>query len=278
MFLMESQVIKDEDVAILLIDLHEKHGYDFSDYTHASMKRRLNRLILLDKFASFAEMRYRLIHDEFYLRRFIEEITVNVTEMFRDAEFFKYLRQHIIPTLGTYPFIRIWIAGCSSGEEAYSIAILLKEANLLNKSLIYATDINPRVIENAKTGIFPLRLIKQFSENYLMSDGQEDFSSYYSAKYDIAIFDESLRKKIVFSTHNLVSDTSFNSFQLVSCRNVLIYFNTRLQARVFDLFDKSLDQLGYLALGTKETVRFSNISSKYKQVDSRVKIWRKHVS
>lgn len=275
---MESQVIKDEDVAILLIDLHEKHGYDFSDYSHASMKRRLNRLILLDKFASFAEMRYRLIHDEFYLRRFIEEITVNVTEMFRDAEFFKYLRHGIIPTLGTYPFIRIWVAGCASGEEAYSIAILLKEANLLNKSIIYATDINPRVIEKAKAGIFPLRLIKQYSENYLMGDGREDFSSYYLAKYDMAIFNESLRKRIVFSTHNLVSDTSFNSFQLVLCRNVLIYFNTHLQARVFDLIDKSLDQLGYLALGTKETLRFSNISSKYKQVNTKEKIWRKHVS
>lgn len=275
---MDSQTISDEDVEVLLLDLHRKHGYDFSDYSRASMKRRLNRLVAMDKFPSFAEMRYRLINDEFYLRRFIEEITVNVTEMFRDPEFFKYLRLNIIPTLGTYPFIRIWIAGCASGEEAYSIAILLKEANLLDKSIIYATDLNPRVLERAKSGIFPMKYIKQYSENYLASGGYEDFSSYYSAKYDVVILNESLRRKIVFSTHNLVSDSSFNSFQLILCRNVLIYFNTHLQSRVFDLMDKSLDNLGYLALGTKETLRFAGISAKYKQVDPKEKIWRKHES
>lgn len=273
---MEAQTIKDDEIELLLDELHRKHGYDFSDYSRASMKRRLNRLITLDKFPSFAEMRYRLMHDESYLRRFIEEVTVNVTEMFRDPEFFKYLRQHILPTLGTYPLIRIWIAGCASGEEAYSMAILLKEANLLHKSLIYATDLNPRVLEKAKSGIFPLKQIRQYSENYLLSGGYEDFSSYYSAKYDVAIFNEVLRKKIVFSTHNLVSDSSFNSFQLILCRNVLIYFNTHLQGRVFDLMDKSLDTLGYLALGTKETMRFAKIANRYRQVDPREKIWRKH--
>jgi len=273
---MEAQTIKDDEIELLLDELHRKHGYDFSDYSRASMKRRLNRLITLDKFPSFAEMRYRLMHDETYLRRFIEEVTVNVTEMFRDPEFFKYLRQHILPTLGTYPLIRIWIAGCASGEEAYSMAILLKEANLLHKSLIYATDLNPRVLEKAKSGIFPLKQIRQYSENYLLSGGYEDFSSYYSAKYDVAIFNEVLRKKIVFSTHNLVSDSSFNSFQLILCRNVLIYFNTHLQGRVFDLMDKSLETLGYLALGTKETMRFAKIANRYKQVDPREKIWRKH--
>jgi len=273
---MEAQTIKDDEIELLLDELHRKHGYDFSDYSRASMKRRLNRLITLDKFPSFAEMRYRLMHDETYLRRFIEEVTVNVTEMFRDPDFFKYLRQHILPTLGTYPLIRIWIAGCASGEEAYSMAILLKEANLLHKSLIYATDLNPRVLEKAKSGIFPLKQIRQYSENYLLSGGYEDFSSYYSAKYDVAIFNEVLRKKIVFSTHNLVSDSSFNSFQLILCRNVLIYFNTHLQGRVFDLMDKSLETLGYLALGTKETMRFAKIANRYKQVDPREKIWRKH--
>ena len=275
---MELQVVKDEDIEALLIDLHRTHGYDFSDYSRASMKRRLIRLITNDKLPSFAELHYRLIHDSHYLRHFIEEITVNVTEMFRDPEFFKYLRQYIIPTLGTYPFIRVWIAGCASGEEAYSIAILLKEANLLPRSLIYATDLNPRVLEKAKSGIFPLKTIKQYSENYMQSGGYEDFSSYYSAKYDVVIFNEALRKKIVFSTHNLVSDSSFNSFQLILCRNVLIYFNTRLQSHVLDLIDKSLDNLGYLALGAKETIRFSTIASKYKQMDLKEKIWRKHDS
>lgn len=268
--------VKEEELEILLTDLNERYGYDFTDYSRASLKRRVNRLMVTEKFPSFAEMRFRLIEDPFYLRRFIEEITVNVTEMFRDPEFFTYLRNHILPHLGTYPFIRIWIAGCASGEEAYSIAILMEELKLLNKTLIYATDINPRVLEGAQTGIFPIRSMQQYSENYRLSGGTEEFSKYYIAQYDKALFKESLRNKIVFSPHNLVSDRSFNSFQLILCRNVLIYFQLCLQNHVFKLFDASLDQLGYLALGAKETLRFSEIYNKYKQVDSREKIWRKN--
>lgn len=267
--------VKDEEVELLLAGLHEKYGYDFSSYSRASLKRRLNRLMSLDKFPSFAEMHFHLLEDADYLRRFIEEITVNVTEMFRDPCFFKYLRTKVIPILATYPFIRIWVAGCASGEEAYSIAILISEAKLLHKTLIYATDINPKVLEGAKSGIFSLNLMKQYSENYILGGGKEDFSNYYIAKYDRVIFKENLRNKIVFSNHNLVSDRSFNSFQLISCRNVLIYFQTPLQNRVFDLFDDSLEPLGFLALGNKETLRFSSISDHYKQVEGNEKIWRK---
>jgi len=267
--------VKDEEVELLLAGINEKYGYDFSNYSRASLKRRLNRLMSLDKFPSFAEMLFHLLEDEEYLRRFIEEITVNVTEMFRDPSFFNYLRNKIIPVLATYPFIRIWVAGCASGEEAYSIAILISEAKLLHKTLIYATDINPKVLEGAKSGIFPLSLMKQYSENYILSNGKEDFSKYYIAKYDRVIFKENLRNKIVFSSHNLVSDRSFNSFQLISCRNVLIYFQTALQNRVFDLFDDSLEPLGFLALGNKETLRFSSICDGYKQVEGNEKFWRK---
>lgn len=267
--------VKDEEVEVLLLGLHEKYGYDFTSYSRASLKRRLNRLMSLEKFPSFAEMHFHLLEDTNYLRRFIEEITVNVTEMFRDPLFFNYLRSQIIPILATYPFIRIWVAGCASGEEAYSIAVLIDEANLLHKTLIYATDINPRVLERAQSGIFSLNLMKQYSENYILSGGKEEFSKYYIAKYDRVIFKESLRKKIVFSSHSLVSDRSFNSFQLISCRNVLIYFQTSLQNRVFDLFDDSLEPLGFLALGNKETIRFSSISDRYKQVEENEKIWRK---
>jgi chemotaxis protein methyltransferase CheR len=267
--------VKDEDLELLLIGLHEKYGYDFTSYSRASLKRRLNRILSMEKFPSFAEMRFYLLEDESYLRRFIEEITVNVTEMFRDPAFFNHLRNKIIPILATYPFIRIWVAGCATGEEAYSMAILIEEAKLSHKTLIYATDINPRVLESAKLGIFPVSLMKQYSENYILSGGTEEFSKYYIAKYDKVIFKESLRNKIVFSNHNLVSDNSFNSFQLISCRNVLIYFQTSLQNRVFDLFDGSLEPLGFLTLGNKETMRFSTISNRYKQLEGNEKIWRK---
>lgn len=270
----EPSIIKNEDIELLLTDVAQRYGYDFTQYSKASLKRRLNRLCLIDKFTSFAELRYKVISDPEYLLRFVEEITVNVTEMFRDPSFYKALRQDVFPRLGTYPFIRIWIAGCSTGEEAYSIAILLKEANLYHKSLIYATDINPGVLEKASSGRFPISQMRQYSENYMLSGGIEDFSKYYAANYDSVKFNSDLKDKMIFSTHNLVSDTSFNAFQLILCRNVLIYFDKELQNNVFDLFDESLDILGYLALGSKETIRFSNLEKQYKQISDE-RIWRK---
>ncbi|WDF70791.1 protein-glutamate O-methyltransferase CheR [Sphingobacterium oryzagri] len=274
--MLEPNIIKDDELDVLLADVSRLYGYDFTQYSKASLKRRINRICLIDKFTSFAELRYRLLHHPEYLQRFIEEITVNVTEMFRDPSFFKALREKVLPQLGTYPFIRIWLAGCSTGEEAYSIAILLKEANLYKRALIYATDINPGVLEKASKGIFPIAHMKQYSENYILSGGKEDFSSYYMANYDMVKFHTELSEKMIFSTHNLVSDSSFNEFQLIICRNVLIYFDKELQNHVFQLFDDSLDNLGFLALGAKETIRFSNLENKYKQLDSE-KIWRKTI-
>jgi len=272
--MVEQDIINDEDLDMLLEDVSSLYGYDFSQYSRASLKRRLNRICVIDKFTSFAELRYTVIKKPDYLQRFIEEITVNVTEMFRDPSFYKTLRESVLPQLGTYPFIRIWVAGCSTGEEAYSIAILLKEANLHNRYLIYATDINPTVLEKAKKGMFPIGHMRQYSENYNNSGGKEDFSQYYTANYDVAKFDSDLRSKIIFSTHNLVSDRSFNEFQLIVCRNVLIYFDKDLQSKVLSLFDESLESLGFLALGTKETLRFSDLEKGYKQVGND-KIWRK---
>ncbi|WP_437919824.1 CheR family methyltransferase [Sphingobacterium sp. LRF_L2] len=274
--MLEPNIIKDDDLEMLLLDVSRLYGYDFTQYSKASLKRRVNRICMIDKFSSFAELRYKLLNHPDYLLRFVEEITVNVTEMFRDPIFFKTLRERIFPQLGTYPFIRIWLAGCSTGEEVYSMAILLKEANLYHKSLIYATDINPGVLAKARTGMFPLHQMKQYSENYILAGGKEDFSSYYTANYDMAKFNTDLTNKMIFSTHNLVSDSSFNEFQLIVCRNVLIYFDKDLQNNVFSLFDDSLDNLGFLALGAKETLRFSNIERKYQQVDTE-KIWRKIV-
>jgi chemotaxis protein methyltransferase CheR len=267
-------VINDEQVEVLLLDMLEKYGYDFTGYSKASLKRRIHRLYSLDKSLSFAEFRFRISDDPAYFKRFVEQITVNVTEMFRDPAFFKTLRNDVLPKLGTYPLIRIWLAGCSTGEEAYSISIILKELNLLHKALIYATDINPAVLEKASQGMFGLSQMKQYSENYILAGGTRDFSSYYTAKYSLAKLVPELKSKIIFSSHNLVSDHSFNEFQLILCRNVLIYFDRDLQHKVIDLFDNSLEELGYLALGTKETLEFSPLAKKYKRIQNE-KIWRK---
>ena len=247
-------VLDDEHITIILNDLIEHHGYDFRGYSRSSLTRRIYRLMSLDKYASFSEFRFRLKYDAGFLNRFVEEITVNVTEMFRDPTFYQTLRRDILPLLATKPLIRIWHAGCSTGEEVYSMAILLLEANLLHKSLLYATDLNPAV---------------------LLAGGVRDFSSYYSANYDRAKLDSALAERFVLSTHNLVSDRSFNEFQLILCRNVLIYFDKPLQEKVLQLFDDSLESLGFLALGTKETLKFSTVAHKFQQVERDQKIWRK---
>lgn len=272
--MLEPSIIKDEEIEYLIKDVYDLYGYDFSEYSRASFKRRVNRICLIDRFTSFAELRYTLINEPEYLKRFIEEITVNVTEMFRDPHFFKALREKILPQLGTYPLIRVWVAGCSTGEEAFSMAILLKEANLYHKCLLYGTDLNPSVLESARAGVFPLHQMKLYSENYMLSGGKRDFSDYYTANYDSVVFDKSLKEKLILSTHNLVSDSSFNSFQLIICRNVLIYFDRGLQERVFRLFDNSLENLGFLALGAKETLRFSKLDKNYQQIEDQ-RIWKK---
>lgn len=272
---MSRNLINEQEVALLLNDVLEKYGYDFTDYAPASINRRVNHLYQLDRFVSVAEFRYRIISDPAYAHRFVEEITVNVTEMFRDPSFYQALRMEVLPVLATYPFIRVWHAGCSTGEEVYSFAILLKEAKLLHKAIIYATDLNTSVLEKGRKGMFRLSQMQQYSRNYMEAGGTEDFSSYYTANYEYAKFREELGEKIIFSPHNLVTDSSFNEFQLIICRNVLIYFNKELQDRVLTLFSDSLEQLGYLALGSKETLNFTKVARKFKQLESREKIWRK---
>jgi len=273
--MIESFPVTDEDLEVILNDVVELYGYDFTNYSRASMRRRVARLIVKDRFSSFAEFRYRLRTDKPYFKRFVEEITVNVTEMFRDPLFYKSLREDVLPLLATWPVIRIWHAGCASGEEVYSMAILLHEAKLLQKSLLYATDINPTVLERVRDGIYPISQMKQYSENYIASGGKADFSSYYTAQYNSAKFDEFLGKRIVLATHNLVADRSFNEFQLILCRNVMIYFDKAFQDRTLQLFNESLEKFGYLALGSKETLKFSVVSKHFKQLESKEKIWKK---
>lgn len=268
-------MIKEDELDILIAALFESYGYDFSNYARASLKRRVNRVLVIDRFPSFAELLYKVKNEAAYCNHVVQQLTVNVTEMFRDPIVFKTIREQLLPVLATHPFIRIWHAGCSTGEEVYAMAILLEEANLLHKSLLYATDLNATVIENVKRGIFPLSQMKQYSENYIAAGGKKDFSDYYTAKYEWAKFHDRLKEKMVVATHNLVSDRSFNEFQIIMCRNVLIYFDKTLQDKVLNLFDNSLEKLGFLILGSKENLRFSAIAPNYMQWAQKEKIWRK---
>lgn len=267
-------MLTDDEIENILVEVLDLHGYDFREYSRDSLRRRIKRLFSLDKFADAEALRMRLRTDRNYIHRFVEQVTVNVTEMFRDPELFHFIRSQVLPFLGTKPFIRVWHAGCATGEEVFSLAILLHEAGLLHKSLLYATDLNSESVERARQGVFPLSQMKKYSENYLASGGQRDFSSYYTALYDHVKFNDNLRQRMVYSTHNLASDRSFNEFQLILCRNVLIYFDRPLQDRVFNLFDASLEKLGFLVLGTNETLKFSPIEENFRQVD-RQRIWRK---
>jgi chemotaxis protein methyltransferase CheR len=268
-------MLQDHELDLLIGELAGRYGYDFSNYAKASLKRRVGRLMVIDRFPSFAELLHRVKTDPDYLPHLVEELTVNVTEMFRDPPLFKTIREQILPVLATHPFIRIWHAGCATGEEVYAMAILLHEANLLHKSLLYATDLNASAIQNIQKGIFSMAQMKQYSENYIASGGKKDFSSYYTAKYDWAKFNDHLKEKMIISTHNLVSDRSFNEFQIIFCRNVLIYFDKKLQDHVLNLFDESLEKLGYIILGSRENLRFSAIAANYAQLSNKEKIWRK---
>ncbi|NCI46593.1 CheR family methyltransferase [Sediminibacterium soli] len=251
------------------------YGYDFSGYAYASLVRRINRFAQETRCGSLYDLKYRLLNDEHSFRHFLAEITVNVTEMFRDPLYYRVLREKVLPVLASYPIIKIWHAGCSSGEEVFSMCILLQEYGLLERTQLHATDINPANLDKARKGILPLRSMREYTANYQQSGGNQEFADYYTAMYDHAIIHGELRKKILFSQHNLVSDQAFQEFQLISCRNVLIYFNRDLQNRVLNLFNESLSPLGFLSLGMKESVRFSDISGTFGEVQTGTKIYRR---
>lgn len=265
--------ISNEDLNELTLLIKSQYGYDFVDYSPASLKRRLIRFMAMAG-VTFYDLKFNIVNDKSFFAWLLQSLTVNVTEMFRDPGFYRELREQILPALSTYPLIKIWHAGCSTGEEAFSMAILLHEAGLLDRTRIYATDMNMANIEKAVSGIIPQSQMKGYTENYILSGGKEDFSNYYTARYDNAIISKELRKNILFSQHNLVSDYVFNEFQLVCCRNVLIYFNRQLQNDVINLLRKSLAPLGYLALGIKETILFTDCRDKFETVDDKNKIYR----
>ena len=267
--------IESEDLKAMLAAIREVYGYDFTQYAEASIKRRSLYFMNSRQINTVRELSQLLLQDEVVFEEFVRNLSVTVTEMFRDPAFYAGLRNKVTKRLATYPFIKVWVAGCATGEEVYSIAILLKEEGLLNRSLIYATDINQHSLHLAKTGIFPMDLMKSYTTNYHKSGGQRDFSDYYVAQYNAALFDRGLRNNIVFAPHNLASDQSFNEFQLILCRNVLIYFNQHLQNRVMNLFYDSLCTFGILGLGNKESLLFTDKQNRFDTIDKKQKIFMK---
>lgn len=269
--------LEDEDIEIrlLLEAIYLKYGYDFRDYSGSHIRRRILRRLTLSGLNNISELQYKVIYDKDFCSTLLSDFSINVTEMFRDPSFYKTFRKEIVPILRTYPFIKIWHAGCSTGEEVYSMAILLKEEGLYDRTQIYATDFNKVVLQIAKEGIYPLDNIKQFTYNYQQSGGSASFADYYAAKYDSVILDQSLKKKIVFAEHNLVTDDVFGEMNVILCRNVLIYFNKELQNHVVNLFSKSLGSGCFLCLGSKESLRFLSSSSSFKAFAETEKIYQK---
>ena len=263
------------EIELLLEGIFRHYGFDFRSYAYASIRRRLWKRIQEEGLPTMSALQERVLHEPAMMEKLLLDLSINVTAMFRDPSFYITFRQHVVPLLRTYPFIRIWHAGCSTGEEVYSMAMLLREEGLYDRSRIYATDINEVVLQRAKAGIFPLERMQEYTDNYMRAGGKRSFSEYYTAKYGGALFDQSLTKNVVFSQHNLVTDRSFSEFNVILCRNVLIYFDKTLQSKVHSLFYDSLAMFGVLVLGSKETLRFMSHEECYQQMAPPEKIFRK---
>lgn len=251
----EPTAVETVELELLIEAAVRVYGYDFRDYARTSLRRRVASIMQAEQVHTISALQDRILHDRAAFERFLDGISVNVSAMFRDPGFFRAFRTHAVPLLRTYPFIRIWQAGCSLGEEAHSLAILLEEEGLYERTLIYATDINESTLRRAREGIFPADLMQKFTQNYLLSGGRRSFSEYYTARYDFAILRPTLQRNIVFSQHNLVSDGPFNEFNVILCRNVMIYFNRALQERTHALLHASLGMFGLLGLGARESLR-----------------------
>jgi chemotaxis protein methyltransferase CheR len=263
------------EIEEIVAAIYDASGYDFSNYSTPSLQRRLQRFIDLKKIINLSGFIEQLHNDNILLNEFIEEITVNVTEMFRDPYFFNIMKKEVLTQLNELPSIKIWHAGCSTGEEPYSMAIVLKEAGILDKSIIYATDINQSVLQTAAKGRYPMDLLKTYQRNYAESDLKGNFEHYYELIDESMVIKEEFRNKIIFSTHNLVTDSGFNKFDIIICRNVMIYFNKELQNQILQTFYNSLNDHGFLALGSKETILFSSIEKNMDTFNPQFRVWRK---
>ena len=263
------------EIELLLEGIWQKYGYDFRDYAFASIRRRIWKRAHDEGLSTISALQEKVLHNPSCIERLLNDFSVSVSDFFRDPGFYLALREKILPLLRTYPFVRIWHAGCSKGEEVYSLAILLLEEGLYEKCRIYATDFNVNDLEKAKSGIYSIKRMKQFTQNYIKSGGKTDFSKYYTARHDNAIFIAQLKKNILFTQHNLVTDKSFNEFNLILCRNVMIYFNRDLQSKTHGLIYESLSQWGVLGLGEKESIKFTPFEDSYDILDEKQKLFRK---
>ncbi len=263
------------ELRLLLEGVHTQYGYDFRGYSRSSLRRRVWRRVTEERLQTISGLQEAVLHEPVVMERLLLDLSINVTSMFRDPSFFLAFRQKVVPLLRTYPFVRVWHAGCSTGEETWSLAILLQEEGLLDRCRIYATDINESVLAQAKAGLFPLEKMQEFTEAYLAAGGTRAFSEYYVAGYDAAQFDRALIDHVVFAQHNLVSDRSFNEFHVIVCRNVLIYFDRPLQDRVHELFYESLARFGVLALGHKESINFTPHADDYDALDADERLYRR---
>ncbi|VWX58237.1 putative methyltransferase Cher3 [Burkholderiales bacterium 8X] len=265
----------DIELRLLMEAIYLKYSYDFRNYTGASQKRRVLYALAQFKLPSISVLQDRVLRDSAVFGQLLQYLTIPVSEMFRDPAYFLALRQQVVPLLHTYPTVKIWVAGCSTGEEVFSLAILLREEGLLERSRIYATDINPASLEKARLGIFPLEAIRNYTANYQRAGGRQAFSDYYTAAYDAARFDPSLCRDVVFADHSLATDSVFAETQFVSCRNVLIYFNRELQDRALGLFHESLSHRGFLGLGAKESIDFSAYADRFEVLARPERLFRK---
>jgi chemotaxis protein methyltransferase CheR len=276
------QETKKEDIEKIEIDLfleaiEQRYGYDFRQYARASMRRRVRHILVKSGCARIGDMIPKILHDEAFAQLVIFEFSIAVTEMFRDPDFYCSIRKNVVPYLQTYPFIKVWHAGCATGEEVYSLAIVLQEEGLYDRATIFATDFNEVVLEKAKEGIYTLKDIRQYTTNYQKAGGKLSFAEYYHAQYDSAIINQSLKNNITFANHNLVTDGVFGEMHLVLCRNVLIYFEKALQNRVLKLFTDSIAYGGFLCLGSKESLEFSDVAGYFKEIDRHARIYQKRI-
>ncbi len=263
------------EINLLLEAIFHKYGYDFRKYSLAHVRRRIRNRVELGGFESISALQHRVIYDDSFFYTILTDFSINITEMFRDPSFFLTVRREVVPLLATYPFVRVWHAGCATGEELYSMAILLKEEGLFDKVQLYVTDFNEAVLQKAKEGIVSAKSLKEYTENYQRGGGVQSFADYYTARYERAILDPKLKEKVVFANHNLVTDQVFAEMQMIVCRNVLIYFSRELQNRVLRLFYDSLCRGGILCLGSKESLKFSDLTDKFEQLHANEQIYRK---
>ena len=272
---MTSNEVENLEIQLLLDAIFLRYGYDFRNYARASIRRRILQFMKDQRIAWVSEMIPRLIHDASFFEEMVRGFSITVTEMFRDPSLFLALRENILPLLKSYPYIKIWHAGCATGEEAYSLAVLMAEEGLGDRATFFATDFNDTALEKARQGIYSLDNARQYTLNYQLAGGRHSFSDYYYARYDALAMKSRLKEKITFANHNLVMDQVFTETHLILCRNVLIYFNKELQERVIRLFYESLTHGGFLCLGMKESLLFSSFQDKFKEIDSKNKIFQK---